>query len=250
MQAADDRNEANDALRAALTEALAFTPDWADFENGRECGRLDAAQPVAESAILARGRFHAFKGENGEPDDWEWFEAGTNCEHGCVDALIVRADSIQAAQPVREPEFTGLPKRKLDDLLAQGYKINGVSFQREQEGATWKRGFITYGGMVGWWHGENEQAQPVREPDLSSLSPKAQVRIREWLADGTFVERAIGTMREQERELSARESLTEAQLSLFYAKYAAYQEDSMSVSGWIEFGRAIEQAHGIGGGDV
>jgi len=45
IQAADDRNEANDALRAALTEALAFNPDWADFENGRECGRLEAAQP-------------------------------------------------------------------------------------------------------------------------------------------------------------------------------------------------------------
>lgn len=44
-------------------------------------------------------------------------------------------------------------------------------------------------------------AQPVREPDLSALSPKVQARIREWLADGTFVERAIGTMQEQEREL-------------------------------------------------
>jgi hypothetical protein len=68
------------------------------------------------------------------------------------------------AQPIIEPEFTGLPKRKLDDLLAQGYKINGVSFQREQDGATWRRGFITYGGMVGWWHGEDEQTQPVRGP--------------------------------------------------------------------------------------
>jgi hypothetical protein len=69
-----------------------------------------------------------------------------------------------SAQPARKQEFTGLPKRKLDDLLAQGYKISGVSFQREQDGATWRRGFITYGGMVGWWHGEHEQAQPVREP--------------------------------------------------------------------------------------
>jgi len=34
-----------EALRTALTEALAFNPDWADFENGRECGRLEAAQP-------------------------------------------------------------------------------------------------------------------------------------------------------------------------------------------------------------
>jgi hypothetical protein len=50
-------------------------------------------------------------------------------------------------------------------------------------------------------------AQPVREPDLSALMPKSQSLIRKWLADGTFVERAIGTMREQERELLTREPL-------------------------------------------
>jgi len=39
--------EARSRFLAALTEALAptFQPDWADFENGRECGRLEAAQP-------------------------------------------------------------------------------------------------------------------------------------------------------------------------------------------------------------
>jgi hypothetical protein len=60
-------------------------------------------EAVANSAILARGRFHAFKGEDGEPDDWEWFEEGTNCEHGCIDAVIVRADAIAAPQPA-QPE--------------------------------------------------------------------------------------------------------------------------------------------------
>ena len=59
---------------------------------------------VANSAILARGRFHAFKGEDGEPDDWEWFEEGTNCEHGCIDAVIVRADAIAAPQPAQPSE--------------------------------------------------------------------------------------------------------------------------------------------------
>ena len=61
-------------------------------------------EAVANSAILARGRFHAFKGENGEPDDWEWFEEGTNCEHGCIDAVIVRADAITAPQPAQPSE--------------------------------------------------------------------------------------------------------------------------------------------------
>ena len=61
-------------------------------------------EAVANSAILARGRFHAFKGEDGEPDDWEWFEEGTNCEHGCIDAVIVRADAIAAPQPAQPSE--------------------------------------------------------------------------------------------------------------------------------------------------
>ena len=58
-------------------------------------------EAVAPSAILARGRFHFFEGEDGEPDDWEWFEEGTNCEHGCIDAVIVRADAIAAPQPAQ-----------------------------------------------------------------------------------------------------------------------------------------------------
>ena len=33
----------------------------------------------------------------------EWFEEGTNCEHGCIDAVIVRADAIAAPQPA-QPE--------------------------------------------------------------------------------------------------------------------------------------------------
>jgi len=47
------------------------------------------------------------------------------------------------------------------------------------------------------------QAQQAQEPDLSGLQPQTQERIRGWLADGTFVCRAIGTMQEQEREIMA-----------------------------------------------
>jgi hypothetical protein len=118
---------AREALRAALTEALKNKQDLYTsqerVQNSPESVHI--AQPTAmpfvpwskeaemleswtnktvdDTKILARGRFHAFKGEDGEPDDWEWFEAGTECEDGCVDAVIVRADSIQATQPVREP---------------------------------------------------------------------------------------------------------------------------------------------------
>ena len=80
----------SDEARAALLAALQ--------EQARE------GEAVANSAILARGRFHAFKGEDGEPGDWEWFEEGTNCEHGCIDAVIVRADAIAAPQPAHPSE--------------------------------------------------------------------------------------------------------------------------------------------------
>ena len=80
----------SDEARAALLAALQ--------EQARE------GEAVANSAILARGRFHFFKGEDGEPDDWEWFEEGTNCAHGCIDAVIVRADAIAAPQPAQPSE--------------------------------------------------------------------------------------------------------------------------------------------------
>jgi hypothetical protein len=41
--------EARSRFLAALTETLSFNPDWADFENGRECGRLEAAHPIDTS---------------------------------------------------------------------------------------------------------------------------------------------------------------------------------------------------------
>lgn len=85
--------EVNDAMQAEIDELRSALQ-----EQARE------GEAVANSAILARGRFHTFKGEDGEPDDWEWFEEGTNCEHGCIDAVIVRADAITAPQPVQPSE--------------------------------------------------------------------------------------------------------------------------------------------------
>ena len=89
----------SDEARAALLAALQ--------EQARE------GEAVVPSAILARGRFHAFKGEDGEPDDWEWFEEGTNCEHGCIDAVIVRAEAIAAPQPA-QPVALPLTPEELD----------------------------------------------------------------------------------------------------------------------------------------
>ena len=89
--------EVNDAMQAEINDLRVALQ-----EQARE------GEAVAPSAILARGRFHAFKGEDGEPDDWEWFEEGTNCEHGCIDAVIVRAEALrdvleQAAKRIESP---------------------------------------------------------------------------------------------------------------------------------------------------
>ena len=46
-QAVNDHVKAREALRTAVTEALAFNPDWADFNNGRECGRIEATDALA-----------------------------------------------------------------------------------------------------------------------------------------------------------------------------------------------------------
>lgn len=56
--------------------------------------------------------------------------------------------------------FTGLPKRKLRDLLAAGWQINGVCFQRTEENGTVRRGAATTGGMVLWWNQPAQQQEP------------------------------------------------------------------------------------------
>lgn len=49
-------------------------------------------------------------------------------------------------------EFTGVARRKLDELLASGWHVNGVSIERAHEDGAVTRGAVTSGGMVLWWH--------------------------------------------------------------------------------------------------
>ena len=59
--------------------------------------------------------------------------------------------AAQAGLPVPPvPPFAPLAWRKLDDLLAQGFRITGYSIERPVvDDWSPKRGFITHGGMVG-----------------------------------------------------------------------------------------------------
>ena len=55
-------------------------------------------------------------------------------------------------QQVTVPTFTAAAQYKLMSLLSQGFSVTGYSIERADV-ADWapQRGFITHGGMVGWW---------------------------------------------------------------------------------------------------
>ena len=82
---------------------------WQEYMMVQTNDQAREGEAVANSAILARGRFHAFKGEDGEPDDWEWFEEGTNCEH--AGELLQRSQHfIETTLDLAKPNCTECAK--------------------------------------------------------------------------------------------------------------------------------------------
>jgi len=75
------------------------------------------------------------------------------------EALAEQPEQQQAGEPITQT-FTGLPGRKLRDLLSAGWWVNGVCFQRTEEDGTVRRGAITTGGMVLWWNQPAQQQEP------------------------------------------------------------------------------------------
>ena len=64
------------------------------------------------------------------------------------------AQSIADAQRVpmsEKPNMCRIAQFKLDTLKAEGFVVNGYAIQRASHAGGWQRGFITEGGMVGWW---------------------------------------------------------------------------------------------------
>lgn len=78
-----------------------------------------------------------------------------------------------------ETEFTGLPLRKLQSLLNEGWSVNGVHIQRAQEDGTVKHGAVTTGGMVLWWQPEQERviAPSVREVMQQALEALEEIAL-------------------------------------------------------------------------
>ena len=62
--------------------------------------------------------------------------------------------------------------------------------------------------------------------------------------------RVCGRVTEQAepvQEPPQRKPLTQEQLYALYDEHATHQEEGPAISGWFDFARAVERAHGIGG---
>lgn len=80
----------------------------------------------------------------------------TTCNTLGCGAEEARANKANAAH--ESPRFTGVAERKLNGLLTSGYGVNGVAIRND---ATGQQGFVTDGGIVGWWQPESD-AQMVK----------------------------------------------------------------------------------------
>lgn len=231
----------------------------------------EALKMALEQAYLA--------GFNASADGYNG-ECGVGNASQCTQWLNERDNYIRKAlaeQPAQQDSetitqnFTGLPKRKLRDLLSAGWQINGVCFQRTEEDGTVRRGAATTGGMVLWWNTEQtaqqqsaDRGEPVgmwmgdciewtenpykfrkgqplytsppaqQHPDLSHLRPETQEAIRGWIKDGTFFDRAIGAMHDQEQRLMAYEKAQQQEPVAF----SQFLSDVVTAAGLLSHGKA------------
>lgn len=109
----------------------------------------------------------------------------------CIRAVASRIKTLATPRPAQQQDgeaitqtFTGLPKRKLNELLSAGWQINGVCFQRTEEDGTVRRGAATTGGMVLWWNQPAQQQEPVA---IVADHPERIDWLRDEPPDGTLL---------------------------------------------------------------
>ncbi|WP_422170930.1 hypothetical protein [Limnohabitans sp.] len=153
-------------------------------------------------------------------------------------------DCTQPAQQDHNSEtivqtFTGVPMRKLRELLAAGWQVNGVCFQRIEEDGTVRRGAVTAGGMVLWWN-QPAQQEPVHPETLREIFQKYGTgRLDGFTA---AVKEAIALTRPQ-----AREPLTENDVKAICYVGPVYAPDGMVTRTPQQYRQELEAArlHGI-----
>lgn len=102
--------------------------------------------------------------------------------HATVKDAVTHSKSMACRSPAARPEFTGVAKRKLEDLIARGYRIDGYAITKDTS-----RGFVTTGGMVGWWT-SGEEIQRIERAAAEMAAPAAQPLLTVEMVDAAMLE--------------------------------------------------------------
>lgn len=102
--------------------------------------------------------------------------------------------------------------RKLAELQAKGFTISGYSVERTEDNNQVTRGFITHGGLVGWWHPENaEPAAPAWKPEFDAMSPRQEQLVVQFCAEIAGPKGRAGSAPDPVRLLEMAQALYEAE---------------------------------------
>ena len=109
--------------------------------------RLEAQQPATTAPVEWLDAMLADARETFDADGGETPQVVRDVIEYVASWATVYREKNHPAPSV--PEFSRIAKRKLADLQEQGFTITGYAIQRGTQ-----RGFITNGGFVGWWRGD------------------------------------------------------------------------------------------------
>jgi hypothetical protein len=139
---------------------------------------------------------------------------------GGVGSLATRPDHSPDAGNMAPPVMTPIAQRKLDSLLGEGWAISGYSICKLSPSSEMRHGFVTAGGLVGWW----AQPHPMHhfEQSLDMVPPAVK------------------------ESLTAHQPLTDQAIRQLYEtpEIGGSQFDWPSDMA-IAIARAVEAAHGI-----
>ena len=95
----------------------------------------------------------------------EGYAVESDTETGSVQ--IYPASALEPAAVLTPARMNGTALRKLDSLLDDGYRVNGVAIRREREGLIPQQGFVTDHGLVGWWPGSAAATERAADADIN-----------------------------------------------------------------------------------
>lgn len=141
-------------FKLCSTAELAQQSDTPEHELFQNCEWRGLAEDPTMTQTEANNTLHAFlaamKEDGMDPAD---------LVAAMADLAPVRERILATAvTPPTVPELIPIAKRKLADLIAAGHVVNGLAFERLNPDGTSTRGAVTVGGMVLWWHPEQQSA--------------------------------------------------------------------------------------------